>query len=183
MESTMEDTTLTKSLAQQCAEMAAILGMDEPVREEVLRAAVADSTYAHNLLVCRGHREYLEHLLSNPPQVAPRQEEAALGTATLARNAAESLVRWARTGFSTVEEAIYRQRLEACAQCPNLQAPPEKRSTLYRLAGASANERAVCRKCGCVVTVKARRSSDTCPDPHPEHEGFNRWGDPLPAGT
>lgn len=179
----MEEATATKSIEQQCIEMAAILGMDEPVREEVLRAAVADSTYAHNLLVCRGNQEYLGHLLANPPRVATRSDAGALSTATLARNAAESLMRWARTGFSTVPDAKYQQRLEACEQCPHLQTPPEDRAVLYSIAGARVRDKTVCGKCGCVVKVKARRVSDTCPDSHPEKAGLNRWGEPWQTGN
>lgn len=163
----------------QCAEMAAILGIDRPVPEAVLRAAIADETYAHNLLVSRGHPDFLEHLLANPPPVASiEQGAAAIATVQLVRSAAESLARWARTGFSTVDSSTYQQRLAGCADCPHLQVPPETRSILYRLAGTAAQERAVCGKCGCVVTVKARRVSDTCPVAHPSREGLNRWLEP-----
>lgn len=170
---------MTDSVARQCIDMAAILGVAEPVREEVLRAAVADSTYAHNLLVCRGDQEYLQHLLAHPPHADAAQGAELIGAGTLARRAAESLVRWGKTGFSTVSEERYRKRLEACTECPHLQSPPTTRVALYALAGAAANDRTVCGKCGCVVTVKARRTSETCPDAHPDHADLNRWGDPL----
>lgn len=179
----MIETNTTETIEQQRIEMAAILGLDEPVREEVLRAAVADSTYAHNLLVCRGNEEYLTHLLANPPRLAARDDAAEISAASLVSNAAESLMQWARTGFSTVTDSVYRQRLDVCEQCPHLQVPPAKRRALYRIAGVSANERAVCGKCGCAVTVKARRTSDTCPDAHPTRQGFNRWDEALPPAA
>ena len=172
---------MTKSTEQQCSEMAAILGLAEPVGEEVLRAAVADSTYAHNLLVCRGEPEYLEYLLAHPPQQEEHHGAESISTVALARSATESLVRWARTGFSTVSEATFQQRLEACNNCPYLKVPPDHQRALYSFAGAASNEQTVCGKCGCVVTVKARRISDTCPDPHPERTGLNRWNEPLSA--
>jgi hypothetical protein len=165
------------TIEQQRDELAAILGLNEPVTEDVLQAAVADSTYAHHLLVCRGNAEYLDHLLANPPHVKSNGEIHS--RTTLVRRAAESLVLWARTGFSTVSEETYRKRLDACSDCPHLKTPPENRSVLYRIAGAAATDRAVCRECGCVVTVKARRVSDTCPVAHASRPGINRWDEPI----
>lgn len=172
---------MTNDMKQQLIEMAAILGLDDAVSEEVLLAAVADSTYAHNLLVCRGEPEFMEHLLANPPQMDTSSDTETFSTADLLGRAAESLAHWAKTGFSTVSEEIYRKRLMACNACPNLRVPPENQRSLYAIAGADANKRTVCGKCGCVVTVKARRTSDTCPDPHPNRPGFNCWGEPLSA--
>lgn len=176
----MKDTA-SGSMEKQLEEMAAILGLDRPVNERVLKAAVADSTYAHNLLVCRGEPAFMEHLLANPPSVDQDSDAGEIGTGTLVRRAADSLVRWAKTGFSTVTDDIYRKRLAACSACPNLKAPPGNQKVLYAVAGADADQRNVCGKCGCVVTVKARRGSDTCPDAHPEVSGLNRWDEPLVA--
>lgn len=170
------------TLQQQQAELAAILGLDEPVSEEVLHAAVADSTYVHNLLVCRREPEFLAHLLANPPKVEASGGAEDFSTATLLVKAGESLARWAKTGFSTVSDEVYRSRLQRCSECPNLQAPPKNQQSLYALAGATANDRSVCGKCGCVVTVKARRTSDTCPDPHPGRAGMNRWNELMQPG-
>jgi hypothetical protein len=175
----MKKTAMTNNMEQQLIEMAAILGLDEPVSEEVLLAAVADSTYAHNLLVCRGEPEFLGYLLANPPRMDASNDTETFSTADLLGRAADSLVRWAKTGFSTVTEEIYRKRLMACNACPNLKIPPENQQSLYAIAGAGTNERTVCGKCGCVVTVKARRTSDTCPDYHPNRHDLNRWDEPV----
>lgn len=172
---------MTNNMEQQLIEMAAILGLDEPVSEEVLLAAVADSTYAHHLLVCRGEPEFMAHLLANPPRIDASKDTEAFSTAALLGKAADSLLRWAKTGFSTVTEAIYQKRLMACNACPNLKTPPKNQQSLYAMAGADANEQTVCGQCGCVVTIKARRVSDTCPDSHPNRHGFNRWDEPIPA--
>lgn len=172
----------SEAIDQQCVEMAAILGVDDPVTPQVLEAAVLDSTYAHNLLVCRGNQDYLSYLLAHPPLTKTQSVEEGSDRISLLRRAAESLVLWARTGFSTVTEDTYRTRLEACDQCPNLRTPPAGKRILYRIGGATASDRSVCVKCGCVVTVKARRLTDTCPDPDPERPGFNRWGELLPEG-
>lgn len=166
----------------QRLEMGALLGLDGPVSERVFEAAIADETYAHHLLTCREEPSFLQHLLDNPPATQPAAQPANHDTTTLLRGAAQSLARWAKTGFSTVSEDVYRQRLAACGVCPNLREPPEGRNALlYAIAGAGADERSVCGKCGCVVSVKARRGSDTCPDAHPDAPDVNRWNEPLPA--
>ena len=177
----MEPITAPDTMTQQRAEMAAILGLDQPVSEQVLKAAVNDEMYAHNLLVCRGEPGFMQHLLENPPVPAADSAAPAIGTTTLLRRAAESLTRWAKTGFSTVSEDIYQKRLAACDGCPHLTAPPAGyQQTLYALAGAPQT-RSVCGQCGCIVAVKARRSSDTCPDAHPIAAGLNRWDEPFSA--
>ncbi len=173
----MMETIASNSIEQQRAEMGATLGLSEPVSEAVLKAALADATYAKNLLVCRGAPQFLQHLLANPPAIVEKQN---LSTASLLLNAGESLARWAKTGFSTVSEETYNHRMQQCSGCPNLSLPPEHQQTLYAIAGAAADQRSVCSKCGCVASVKARRPSDTCPDPHPDRPGFNRWNEPIP---
>lgn len=171
----MEEKEVTKSLEHQRMEMAAILGLDEPVSEEVLLAAVADSTYAHNLLVSREEPIFLNQLLAHPPPTQPIKDPTAFGTAVLVHRAAQSILRWAKTGFSTVSNRVYNKRLSACSQCPNHIMPPEQQLTIYKLAGAKANEKTVCSQCGCVTKVKAFRTNDTCPVKHPEIPGINRW--------
>ena len=167
------------TIEEQCAELGTLLDLDGPVPEDVLRAAVHDVNYAHNLLVCRGNDDFLNYLIANPPKVDAAADANDIGTATLLARAAESLSRWAATGFSTVTKQRYSERLKVCASCPHLQAPPERRAVLYAIAGARSDSRDVCGKCGCVVTAKARRASDTCPDRDPERPGVNRWGEPI----
>ena len=166
------------SLLEERRAFSQILGLDDLVSEEVMIAALTHKSYAQNLLVARRSAPHLTRLLQNPPQPAQEKRIPAL---ELVSRAATSLARWSATGFSTVDEATYARRLEACRACPNLIAPPDRQATLYRLAGAGQAERTVCAKCGCVVKNKARRSTDTCPAPAPDNPGLNFWGEPLPA--
>ncbi|MBZ5788750.1 hypothetical protein K8353_01395 [Burkholderia contaminans] len=176
----MDTSTETGDTVRQRAEMAALLGLDEPVSEQVFEAAIADETYAHHLLTCREEPAFLQHLLAHPPARQPAAQQAGHDTATLLRGAAQSLARWAKTGFSTVGAEVYQRRLAACGACPYLRKPPAGRNALlYAIAGAAADEQGVCGQCGCVVAVKARRSSDTCPASHPDTPGVNRWNEPL----
>lgn len=174
----MKTIDTTQSLEEQCTEMAAILGLEEPVSEQVLLSALANPVYAHNLLVCRNAPEFMQQLLKNPPAIKETEGERP-NTASLLSGAAKSFARWAATGFSTVSNETYERRLSACDTCPDLGVPPSKQGALYKIMGAKVDERKVCRKCGCVVAVKARRNTDTCPEPHPEHPGLNRWQEPM----
>jgi hypothetical protein len=110
------------SLQQQCAEMGALLGLDAPVSEAVLKAALADTTYAHHLLVSRGS-PFMAHLLDHPPVVIVNEAEEFTTSALLMR-AGSALARWGKTGFSTVSDEQYRDRLALCQNCPHLKVPP-----------------------------------------------------------
>jgi hypothetical protein len=169
----MNENANERKLQEQCIEMAAILGLDEPVPERTLRTALADPNYAHNLLVVRNETEYLTYLLDHPPPVAEK-EGGDIPAATLVKRAARSLLKWAGTGFSTVSNETYERRINACNVCPNLRVPSSNQNALYSIAGAM-NNKSVCGKCGCVVKVKARRGTDTCPDQHPFKTDLNRW--------
>lgn len=171
--STIVDETL--SIDAQREELGAILGLDGPVAEEVLAAAVANERYARNLLVCRGTPELMEGLLANPPRAAGR-----MGAVELAVEGTRALLRWGATGFTVAAGEQYRARLAACEACPHLSTPPAEGGArvLYRLAGTRAAERTVCTSCGCVVTRKARLPAAACPEPHPDRPGFNRWNEP-----
>ncbi|SHE68920.1 hypothetical protein [Pedobacter caeni] len=169
----MKENINENRLKEQCIEMAAILGLDVPVPEKVLLTALADPNYAHHLLVVRNETEYLNYLLMHPPAVA-EQVAIDIPTPTLLKRAAQSLLKWAGTGFSTVSNETYERRVNACKTCPNLRVPSSDQNALYSISGAM-NHKSVCSKCGCVVKVKARRGTDTCPDKHPFKVGENRW--------
>ena len=171
----MKESNPNLSLEEKCIEMGAILGLDDQVSEEVLFAALSDDTYAHNLLVCRGIPDYLNYLLENPPVI----KQEPIPAITLVSRAAQSLVKWAGTGFSTVSDETYQRRLNACTACPDLRIPPDSQKTLYKLAGAQLNQRSVCIQCGCTVSVKARRSTDTCPAQDQANPRLNRWQEPF----
>ncbi|HTD21424.1 MAG TPA: hypothetical protein VK738_02150 [Terriglobales bacterium] len=163
------------SLSQQCEELGRILGLDGPVRKEVLKAAIEDSAYANNLLVCRGNQEFLKVLLSKPQARQPSENSGM----ELIRKGAEALLRWGCTGFSVVSDEIFRERLSACVECPHLSSPREGNRLLYMIAGAASKDRAVCSRCGCVVARKARLTSESCPEPHPSVPGLSRWNEPM----
>lgn len=168
---TQEDLPEDVTLGQACARLGEILGTSEPVSEQVLAAAMQDQAYARNLLVTRDAPELREHLLANPPAV---RDDAS--TVVLTGRVTKALVRWARTGFSTVEEQVYRERRAACAACPH-QIEAKRHPTLHRMM-ADGESPKVCGRCGCSLTRKARMSSERCPDEDPRRPGFNRWGQP-----
>lgn len=167
---------LIVQLDDQRAQLGRILGLDSAVPDQVFEAAVENSTYATNLLVCRRQPELLDLLLSKPPK---RRANAEIPTAELVRKGVEALWKWGRAGFSVVDETVLQRRLAACEACPHLSAPPDGQRLLYALAGAMGEHKPVCQLCGCIVTRKARLGSEACPDPHPATPEMSRWGEPF----
>lgn len=164
----------------QRAELGAILGLEAPVEERVLVAAVNHPSYASNLLVARGAPDMLAMLLASPPAPSPQPPPT---TADLLRHGAEALARWAATGFTTVDPETKRRRLEACEACPHLKSPASQHALLRSLAGTAAGRRNVCSLCGCPVPRKASMASETCPAPHPTEPGLNRWSEPATTAS
>lgn len=164
----------TVSLSAQCEELGRLLGLDRPVSEAVMHAAVDNETYINNLLICRRRPDLLEFLLANPPR--PRQD---FTTGELFLKTSKALLKWARKGFTVVDDTTYRRRLDACHRCPDLVRPPESKRRLYAAIGAPADDRAVCAQCGCIMARKARLATEHCPALHPEQIGYSRWEEPL----
>jgi hypothetical protein len=138
-----------------------ILGLDGPVTEDVIVAAVEHDSYARNLLLARREPELLADLLQRPPR-RPRK----FGAGELAARGSRALLRWAGTGFTTVDDDTYARRLATCDVCPDL---------VRKEVGNP-----VCGRCGCRVRWKARLTSESCPAPSPADPGLTRWGDPVP---
>lgn len=162
------------TLAGKCRQMGDLLGIAEPVAENVLLAALYDESYAHNLLVSRRDPEMLNLLLANPPTVSvphPPSEKNKSSVELIGRMS-EAVWKWAKTGFSTVDEQQMHKRLQACMACPNLSGKPD--SLLYKALSGS-QEDSVCRLCGCIISKKTRLTSENCPDPHPLLQGVSRW--------
>ena len=72
-----------------------------------------------------------------------------------AQNLGRAVVRHVADGATSVDDAVYEQRLAVCRECPSCD-----------------TARMVCQEitCGCVLAVKARWRSEHCP--------LNRW--PVP---
>lgn len=161
------------SIAEQRERLGEILGLDGPVDEAVLVAAILNASYATNLLICRDAPQFLAQLMANPPAAAQGEPSAA----ELMRRGVEGLLRWGRTGFTTVDSEILKRRLAACEACPHLYAPEGGKRILYALTGTAAGRKSVCRKCGCPVTRKAGMAGESCPDAHPDDPLLTRWGE------
>ncbi|NEO81561.1 hypothetical protein [Moorena sp. SIO4G3] len=184
METIQDINHASGTIEEKCLEMGQILGLSEPVSPEVLQAATEDETYAHNLLVCRKEPAFLKHLLANPPQTLIQSfEPEEQSNLELLNKATSTLLRWAKTGFSVVDDETLARREEACLACPNLSAPqklvqkliPSKDAT-QKLGQRTGNK--VCQLCGCNLGKKIRIPSESCPDRHPTAAGMTRWGEP-----
>jgi hypothetical protein len=172
----MEDPQLSGNIKEQPTQSSVILGLGQRISDQVYHAAVADSAYADQLLQNRDKPEQLQQLLENPSH-KNSESSAAISTPGLIKAAANSLLKWGKTSFTTVTDEIYHNRIGACKTCPHFINPPEDKSLLYKIAGADVHAKSICSKCGCVIKTKARLSNDTCPDADVNKPGFNRWGE------
>jgi hypothetical protein len=173
------------TLEQRLVAFGEILEVDRPVSKQVLFGALQDPTYARNLLVSRRSPQHIEYLLSHPPVVEMPEEDAQMpSNGELLQHAASGLMKWARTGFSVVEEATLQKREDACLACPKLvmptrflqkMLPARKESTEI---GRRTGDR-VCDICGCSISRKIRLTSEVCPGQDPDNPGVSRWGDPI----
>ncbi|XVQ07141.1 hypothetical protein ACQP1W_31490 [Spirillospora sp. CA-255316] len=163
--------TTADELLRHRTEMGQVLGLDEPVPEPVLHAALADRTYANNLLAARRSPDMLRLLLAHPPsgRKVPLRD--------LLAGAAGAFGRWAATGFTVVDEATRARRTAACAQCPELTGTD--RRLLHGVATAGLDDKSVCGLCGCPVARKVRLPSERCPARHPDLPGRTRWDEPA----
>jgi len=173
------------TLEQRLAAFGEILEVDRPVSKQVLFGALQDATYARNLLVSRRSPRHMEYLLSHPPAVGmPEQDAPMPSDGALMRHAASGLMKWARTGFSIVEETTLQKREDACLACPHLATPtrflqkmlPSRKETAE--IGRRTGEK-VCDLCGCSISRKIRLTSELCPGRDPANPGVSRWGDPI----
>lgn len=196
---TLEAFDPEQPLEVSCRKFAEFLGLDAPVSAAVLLGAVADSAYAHNLIVSRTAPEFLNYLLQHPPvpgggerqtepeSVAavvpsvvaeqPQAEPAELSNIDLMKKAATAVWKWSKSGFAEVDDDMYKKRLAACAACEHLKDPPSK--MLYKLATANSVDRKICGMCGCVVTNKAKIPTERCPAVHASDPSLNGWGEPV----
>lgn len=174
-----------QQVEQKCLEFAQVLGLSEPVSPRVLQAATEDETYANNLLVSRQQPTFLNYLLANPPQIKlsePVPEEKS--NLELVGKAGQALLRWAKTGFSVVDDGVLERRENACLACPNLLAPEKLVQKLIpsgkvsQKVGQRTGDK-VCQLCGCNVGKKIRLTTESYPDKHPSAAGMTRWGEPL----
>jgi len=174
------------TIKAKCLEMSQILGLSEPVSPEVLQAATEDETYAHNLLVCRKEPAFLNYLLANPPKLrsSPELLPQDKTNLELISKASQTLLKWAQTGFSVVDDETLERRENACLACPHLSEPqklvqkiiPSKE--INQKIGQRTGKK-VCNLCGCNVSKKIRIPSESCPDKHPTQAAMTRWGEPA----
>jgi hypothetical protein len=176
----MNTTTDNKTWDEMRKEFAAMLGWEEPLPPHVFQKAMADEKYAQYLLSARNNPRYLRILFGLPPdtqppaQPPPRQQP--LSNRQLITNAATALLRWSTTGFSLVDQPTYATRTGACTGCSHLQQHPDTLLYKFRL---SRQDTRICGICGCVASLKARLSSESCPMEDPENPGFTFWKEAI----
>lgn len=169
----------TQPLQEQRAEFAELLGLEEPVEEKVLLAALENQTYAHNLLTTRDTPEFLDRLLKKPPIV----HKPAKSNTDLIKSATTALINWKKAGFSVVDQGTLERRENACLSCEHLKKPDKM---LQKLVTSSAKEEigkraadCVCNLCGCSISKKIKLPSESCPAVSKNNPKLNRWEEPI----
>jgi hypothetical protein len=161
------------SIATARSEFARLLGLDAPVDDGVLQAALDDESYASGLLDSRRDPAMLQRLLASPPAL-PQDDAKPPSAFLLARRATFALARWARTGFATVDTVQLERRQAACRACPHREAPAVERDAPRTTVAQALGS---CGLCGCPLARKTRMASERCPDTHT----LNRWGEGVDA--
>ena len=184
------------SLAEVRERFGSLLGLEEPMPLPVLRHALDDQYYRHNLLLCREWPHQLQMLLEHPKNAeysdplpseealrADAEEEAAQrGNLELLAKAGSSFLAWGKSGFTRVDNETFERRFSACQGCDRLVEPPEKVLYKLTLSGDRIGSK-ICSACGCVASRKARLTTESCPLADPENPGFTRWGEPARTTT
>ncbi|MES2134277.1 MAG: hypothetical protein V4506_18165 [Bacteroidota bacterium] len=172
---------MDSSLQEQCKQFGEILGLKEPVSEHVLKVALQNESYSRNLLVSRESPDILSFLLQNPPKT--ESSETKYSNLELASRATKALLKWSKTGFSTVSLEVLERRENACLSCEHITKPE---TTLQKLVTSKAKEQigkrvadCVCKLCGCSLSKKIRLPSEACPAMDPHNSQLNRWGESI----
>lgn len=173
-----------ETIQDRCLALGDLLGLDGPVSEAVLLAALDNKTYAQRLLDNRFNAGPLYDLLNNPPISLYSASSAAQTNAQLVAKAGKALLRWGFSGFATVSAEVMKTREDACLACPKLTVPARtlQKITASAAVGQKPGQRTgnkICSMCGCVIRNKIRLSTETCPQENPETPGMNLWGEPL----
>ncbi|MCG3198599.1 MAG: hypothetical protein GHCLOJNM_03103 [bacterium] len=156
-----------------------ILEFPDPIPEAVIRRAAEDPEFLHELIARRKSPEDLWDLFASASELPPTDisEGKRHGPLRLAARFLVSILKWAASGFRSVDPAQRRRRLDACARCPHQVNAPA--GPLGRAVRRLTHDERICDLCGCSIACKVRLGSERCPDPHPFEEGLSRWGEPL----
>jgi hypothetical protein len=179
-----------ESFPEMCARLGTILGLDEPIPENVLHRAIDDPGFANDLITCRNAPEFLRVLINdarNADYIPKVSETKTINNKELIQNASKALLRWGKAGFSVVDDATLEKREDSCLACPNLLAPEKM---LQKLVGKKTKAvigrrtgKQVCSLCGCNVSKKIRIPTESCPAQHPTKIGLTRWEEAMPMKT
>lgn len=163
------------SIAEGCEKLGNLLGLNKPVDPSVFIAAIRSEEYAHNLLVCRSNKAFLDKVLSSPPTFH-QQSEIDLSNGDLLKSAFKALVKWGKTGFTIASDEIIKERLDACMKCEHL-ATGKPTTTVHNLLKTKAR----CGLCGCDIDKKIRLGNEICPGKSNKNPGYNFWGQKIAA--
>ncbi len=186
MNKELSEVRLSDSFIGMCARMGAFLGLSREIPKNAMLRAIEDADFANDLIISRNSPGFLDVLINDPKntEYATRDDSnKEVDKAVLLKNATNAITRWAKAGFSVVDEQTLLRREDACLACKYLIKPVD---VLQKIVTSKPQEidgkRAadcVCRICGCSISKKIRIPTESCPDKHSEISGINRWGEQM----
>lgn len=156
-----------------------IINVKGTVPVSVINRAFADDRFAFYLVLTKDSPDLQKQLFedSKNREFEEKKFEEIFSNKKILAKASGALFKWAKAGFTQVDDATFERRMAACKSCPHLKQPPAK--TVYKISKLTGGDQSVCGLCSCVVSRKAKLPTESCPAIHPENSSLNRWGEPL----
>ena len=153
-----------------------MINLSGPAPTVVVNRAFADNKFAFYLMMTRESPGLQQQLLNDPRNLEFEEKDADkdFSNSELLVKASGAMLKWAKAGFTKVDDATYKKRMDACTGCPHLKQPSAK--AVYKITGS---KQSICGLCGCVASRKAKLPTESCPSEHPVNVSMTRWGEPL----
>lgn len=153
-------------------------GLNIEVSDEIMLEIAVDSRFAKYLINAQKNQVLVDLLIKNKEKEIQARNQAKLSNSDIILKVSKAIARWTKSGMKTVESHIFEKRLDACQKCPHLSAAPDEQ-LIYKLAKAVLLDDKTCKVCGCMVTHKAKLTTENCPISIPGEPTISRWGEPI----
>jgi hypothetical protein len=162
------------SLDELKKQVKSALDFEGELDDVLLKRLVSDPLFKHHFMICKSNPKMLSLLLRSTLKRQYLDERLSeRSTGELIKHGIEALAHWGRSGFSTVSDEIYVQRMAACRVCPHHVDAPDR--GIFKLSSLGLKDDKICSLCGCNVARKARLTTEKCPSVNPEDPELSRW--------
>ncbi|MBE9246549.1 hypothetical protein IQ223_19230 [Microcystis aeruginosa LEGE 00239] len=154
------------------------LDFEGELDDALLQKLVSDPLFKHHFIICKSNPKMLSLLLQSTLKKQYLNEGVSEhSTGELIKHGLEALAHWGRSGFSTVSDEVYVQRMAACRVCPHHVDAPNH--AIYKFSSLGLKDDKICSLCGCNVARKARLTTEKCPSASLENPEISRWGEKI----